>query len=400
MSSATNRKELLDAIEPTQEGIHMYLEGKSRKLTDRELSYLLRKNTALYKRVIDNNLTFDDIRYFLLTNTPIEPKYCEVCHKQVHILHGHISRGFPRTCSNACKNKLVGIANVKLTEEERDLVDCISTIYKGEIRTHVRDVIAPYELDIYIPEKRLAIEFNGAYWYNTSAGKDSEYHLAKTNMCEARGIHLIHIWEWDWVNNRNKVFRRLMAYLGENCYTLFARKCHASVLTAREDIEQAKDMLNNIHLQGDIPAKVYVALYDDDGKMEAVMSFGKPRFNKDYQWELYRYCSDEKVIGGASKLLKCFVRNYYPKSIITYADRCWSSKNSNVYKAMGFEYVGDSKPSYVYANRNGQILSRYQCQKARIAEEGDNELKETEIMAKKGYFKVYDCGNLIYSKKF
>ena len=38
--------------------------------------------------------------------------------------------------------------------------------------------------------------------------------------------------------------------------------------------------------------------------------------------------------------------------------------------------------------------------KARIAEEGDNELKETEIMAKKGYFKVYDCGNLIYKKKF
>lgn len=119
MSSTINRKEILDAIEPTQEGIHMYLEGKSRKLTDRELSYLLRKNTALYKRVIDNNLTFDDIRYFLLTNTPIEPKYCEVCHKQVHILHGHISRGFPRTCSNACKNKLVGIANVKLTDEQK-----------------------------------------------------------------------------------------------------------------------------------------------------------------------------------------------------------------------------------------------------------------------------------------
>lgn len=626
MSSTTaNRKEILDAIEPTQEGIHRYLDGKSRKLTDKELSYLLRKNTALYKRVIDNNLTFDDVRYFLLTNTPIETRYCEVCHKQVHILHGHISREFPRTCSNACKNKLVGIANVKLTdeqkqqaiakkkqtnierfgaisplankevrakgeatmkerygtdnafksevikakirktnkerygnevaiksdavkqkrdatmvakygiksafedrdkivnameskygvdnpfklketqdkakatikerygvenisqskerrkqviieqankgydsimrlakdndvkpmfsleeyintrltqekdkygttfkwkcnacgdvfdspyvngmlpicrkchpisrtEEERDLIDCVSTIYKGEIRTHVRDVIPPYELDIYIPEKKLAIEFNGAYWHSTSAGKDNEHHLTKTRLCEARGIHLIHIWEWDWVNNRNKVDRRLMAYLGESHYTLFARKCHASVLTAREDIEQAKDMLNNIHLQGDIPAKVYVALYNDDGKMEAVMSFGKPRFNKDYQWELYRYCSSERVIGGASKLLKCFVRNYHPKSIITYADRCWSSKNNNVYKAMGFEYAGESKPSYVYANRNGQILSRYQCQKARIAEEeGDNELRETEIMARKGFFKVYDCGNLIYEKKF
>ena len=67
---------------------------------------------------------------------------------------------------------------------------------------------------------------------------------------------------------------------------------------------------------------------------------------------------------------------------------------------MGFEYVGESKPSYVYANRNGQVLSRYQCQKTKITEEGEDELSETEIMARKGYFKVYDCGNLIYAKKF
>ena len=95
------------------------------------------------------------------------------------------------------------------------------------------------------------------------------------------------------------------------------------------------------------------------------MTFGKPRFNKNYQFQLIRYASKSgfRVIGGAGKLLKYFERNYNPKSIITYADRSYSQ--GNMYKQLGFNLLNISEPNYCYLNHD-LILSRYQCQKSKL----------------------------------
>lgn len=49
--------------------------------------------------------------------------------------------------------------------KEKELCDYVRSIYDGPILENDRTVIAPRELDIYLPEKKLAIEFDGTYWH-------------------------------------------------------------------------------------------------------------------------------------------------------------------------------------------------------------------------------------------
>ena len=49
------------------------------------------------------------------------------------------------------------------------------------------------ELDIYIPSKSLAIEFNGTYWHNSNI-KKRNYHQDKTLECDSKGIRLMRLY--------------------------------------------------------------------------------------------------------------------------------------------------------------------------------------------------------------
>ena len=129
------------------------------------------------------------------------------------------------------------------------------------------------------------------------------------------------------------------------------------------------------------------------------MTFGKPRFNNNYEWELIRLCwkAGVRVIGGAPKLFKYFKDKYNPTSIISYCDI--SKFNGKVYKKLGFELDGITEPTYVWVdNYTGEVLSRYQTMKHKLVEQGlGTEVQtEDEIMENLGYLKIYDCGNARY----
>lgn len=83
-----------------------------------------------------------------------------------------------------------------------------------EVVENSRKVIAPYELDIYIPELNIAIEFNGDYWHSdefllsTHGMTSDEYHDMKYNLCKDEGIELYYVWESDWYENEESVINR------------------------------------------------------------------------------------------------------------------------------------------------------------------------------------------------
>jgi predicted acetyltransferase len=114
------------------------------------------------------------------------------------------------------------------------------------------------------------------------------------------------------------------------------------------------------------------------------------------KYELLRFCNklDTNVIGGASKLLNYFIKNYNPKEIISYADRRWS--NGNLYEKLGFEFVHNSKPNYWYINDNVREY-RFKYRKSELVKDGfDSKKTEKEIMFDRGVLRIYDCGNKKY----
>ena len=286
--------------------------------------------------------------------------------------------------------------NVGQSNMERQVVDFISEIFPGNIETKDRKIIAPYQLDIVIPQKKIAIQFNGSYWH-ASQFKDKNYHLNKTQMCQKNGYKLIHIFQYDWLQKKDIIKAKLKAILGIDQVPIYARKCQIKQITTK----QKNIFLNLHHIQGEDKSKIKLGLFYKN-QLVAVMTFGKPRFNKNYQFQLIRYASKSgyRVLGGAGKLLKYFQKNYNPKSIITYADRSYSQ--GNMYKQLGFNLLNISEPNYCYLNHD-LILSRYQCQKSKlknILKNFNSNLTQSENMSLNGFTTIYDCGNLIFVKNF
>lgn len=71
------------------------------------------------------------------------------------------------------------------------------------------------ELDFYIPELKLAIEFNGKYWHDdewiqkTKQMSAEKYHDIKRKACQKMGIKLIYIWEKDIFNKKYALEEKL-----------------------------------------------------------------------------------------------------------------------------------------------------------------------------------------------
>lgn len=242
-----------------------------------------------------------------------------------------------------------------------------------------------YEIDIY--SENIQIEYNGLLWHifsktvfdNTSDESRRKYHLLeKTNRC---GL-IFQIFENEWLNEHTKdIWKSVLLSKLHKTTKIAARKCQISEITSKEYYNFCQDN----HLQGGIHSSIRIGLFYNN-ELISVMGFSKPRFNKNYNYELIRFCTIKNITvqGGASKLLKYFTRNY-KGSIISYANRRWS--DGNLYKKLGFELINTTQPNFYFFKLDEQkLISRMNFQKHKIQFEPYDE----------GYRKIYDCGNYVF----
>lgn len=257
-----------------------------------------------------------------------------------------------------------------------------------------RDILSNNkELDIYIPNKKLSIEFNGLYWHSELNGKDSKYHLQKTLECQEYDIQLLHIFEDEWIEKQDIVKSILKSKLNLIDNKVFARKCELKEV----NLNVAKQFLFDNHLQGEING-IHLGLFYN-GILTSMLTLGKPRFNTNYEWEILRFCNkiDTVAIGGFSRLLKYFINHYNPNNIITYSDMRYS--NGEVYVKNGFKFIGNSNPNYYYMKDYRVRENRLRYQKHLLKDKleiYDPNLTEWENMQLNGYDRIWDCGNLIF----
>nr|QMP82949.1 MAG: hypothetical protein [Caudoviricetes sp.] len=261
------------------------------------------------------------------------------------------------------------------------------------------------KIDIVIPNKKLAIEHNGLMdhsfgkskysRFNNSCFENPNNHLERTILCESEGLKLLHIFENEWLNKTSKqIWKSIISTnLGLN-EKIYARKCEIKEI---KDNNLIRIFLNENHLQGYCKSSIKIGLFYNN-ELVSLMTFGKPRFNKKYEWELIRFCNkiNFSVVGGSSRLFKYFVNNYHPKDIISYCDiRVFSGE---MYESLGFELSHSSKPNYFYI-KGMKFFSRYSCQKHKL--EGflvnfDSKKSERDNMFNNGYRRIWDCGNKVY----
>ena len=247
------------------------------------------------------------------------------------------------------------------------------------------------EIDIFLGRYNLGIEVNGLYHHSNEDSGKSDQHLWKTEAALEEGIKLIHLTDHQIMNQKDLIISMIKARCG------LAEKIHARACSVAEvDTKIAKQFMNDNHISGYSGASVKLGLFYE-GDLYSVITMGKPRFDKKYDWEIIRYATKQgyTVVGGFSRLLKNFMKSY-PGSIITYADRSYGE--GNVYRNSGFEFVRKTSPGYVWTDRS-RLYSRYEAQKSnirKIVPEADLSKTEDEIMFGAGFRKFWNSGNNVF----
>jgi hypothetical protein len=280
--------------------------------------------------------------------------------------------------------------NSKPENKLKDFIKSLNVDYIENDRT----VLEGKELDIYIPSKNLAIEFNGLYWHSEKF-LDKNYHLNKTNACQEKGIQLIHIFEDDWEYKqeivKSIIKNRLNKIEGNN--KIYARKC--IVKEVKSNI--VRTFLDENHIQGFSRSTYKLGLYYND-ELVSLMTFGYRRTNTKKEFELIRFCNKLgiNVIGASSKLFKYFLMNYSIEDdyILSYAD--YSLFNGKMYDMLGFKEIHLTVPNYFWVI-NKKREHRWKYNKQKLIKEGfDSNKTEKEIMYSRGYYRIYGVGQKRY----
>lgn len=268
-----------------------------------------------------------------------------------------------------------------------------------------RKILNGKEIDIYVPEKKIGIEYDGLRWHSQWVGKKGRnFHVGKTNACNKIGVGLIHVFEDEFEAKRDIVENKILHILGVggDVTRIMGRKCVVKTI----DSNLAIEFLDKFHIQGGTSASVaYGAFYED--KLIAVMTF-KVKAKNSTEWELTRFASDYNYVcqGVGGKLFKHFVREFNPSFVISFADRRWTvNEHRNIYTCLGFKNDGYTKPSYTYYNSSVARYKRFHkfgFRKERLmAKYGEEHgltpnMTETEMVKKLGYDRIWDCGLIRY----
>ena len=296
-------------------------------------------------------------------------------------------------------------ANISQSSPELEIKDIINTMYNGRCIENSRSIIPPLELDLYYPEKNIAIEFNGNYWHDENH-KPKDYHFNKFKLCKDKNIRLVSIYESDWYNKHDNIIN-LLKNIFIDSKIIYARNCTISKL----DYKTKSDFINEYHFYGDSnQGAISYGLYYND-ELVSVMNFGKLRGqnklhnNKDH-YELVRFVTKDnvRVTGGASKLFKKFISEYHPVYIICYSDNDFFT--GETYNKLGFKLKSLGESIDYQWVKGTKSLSRYECMTNKLLEKYPKYRNiniecsvEDYIMHDLGYSKLYRCGNSIWEYK-
>jgi len=273
-----------------------------------------------------------------------------------------------------------------ISELEKELLNFIKENYKKTIITNTKKIIFPYELDIYLPELKLAFEFNGIYWHNEQ-NKLNDYHKIKSDMCGEKEIQLIHIYEDDWINKKDIMKSIILSTLNIYATILQSEECEVKEISFSESINFLK--CNYIHV--DINSNLNIGLFYNNELVSLL-------FLNDNEILGYSVKINYNIINGLSKLFTYYINKYNPIYTIIYINR--DNSNCLLYNKLGFQLDNIIDSDYSYIVNDIKVSKKYYNKEILINNGYNKDKTEHEIMTERKIYRIYNSGyyKLIYKR--
>jgi G:T-mismatch repair DNA endonuclease (very short patch repair protein) len=287
-------------------------------------------------------------------------------------------------------------AKTFVSQAEHSIAEFIRNLGLSVVQSD-RRTLKGKELDILVPEKNVAIEYNGVFWHTEKGGKDKDYHRDKWLAAKNAGIQLVQIWEDEWNKNPEQIKRMVAHKLGMTTESkVFARKTIISEVTK----QVAENFLDEHHVQGWAAGSYYYGLFkkNDPQSLVALLVL---RTEKGNGLNIIRYATSANVVGGFTKLLAYAERTLLPDFIITFSDHCVS--DGGLYANNGFIADKELKPDYRYVinaerkHKFGYRIKRFKDDPSLVWIDG---LTERELADLNGLDRIWDAGKTRWLKKF
>lgn len=280
-----------------------------------------------------------------------------------------------------------------ISRSEQEIYDYIVSLGIHAEQSN-RKILSGQELDIYVPDKKIAFEYNGLYWHSEEY-RTHDYHYNKHISCQEEGIQLIQIWEDDWRDKQDIIKKMISHKLSVSKeQSIYARKLKIDNVSP----EIASRILDENHIQGSVEGCHYIGLFDNDTCV-AVLAFRLEGKNKKIG-NIVRYVTSQHVIGGFNKLLSFLERNYDLSSVYTFSDN--EISNGSLYLNSGFEVDKIIPPDYMYVYK----LKRYhkfRFRKSHFKKDPDlvfdESLTELELAHLNKLWRVFDSGKIRWVKQ-
>ena len=289
------------------------------------------------------------------------------------------------------------------SREETEIAEWLESLSETVIRND-RKILAGLEIDVYLPERGVGIEYNGAYWHHEERMAHPRLHELKQNRAKKAGIRLVTVWDFDWKEKQEIIKRHILHAIGRSD----GKRINARECTVRKiDYHTAKPFYDTNHIQGGPwRAFCHYGLFNEDN-LVSCMSFGQGASRRgkvgDHEWELQRFATSEIVRGGASKLFKAFLSEHDPEVVWSFSDSQHFS--GGVYPALWFENDGHVRADYRVAHVNKRKVWHKSAWKrkhipARLAELGVSEeyspesdkRTERDMQELAGVIRIMDAG--------
>ncbi len=322
---------------------------KSKNIMDKKWSTI---NKKIIKR-------FNDSGYTVLSSTK---NVLKIRHSDGHVFSISRRQGINRLNTNIeISTKLLPLSS-SFSNYELELRAFIESL-NIDFVCNSRKIIPPKEIDIYIPEYCLGVEFNGLFWHS-DLFMPNDYHMNKTISANDKKIELLHVFEDEWISKNNIVKSIIKKRL--NILTQFDITNHI-VKNVSNDDKRLFLLENNIF--GDTYSDIDVGLFMND-KLLTILSIKKE--NDCFNIVRFGDKNNHNIKNGTTELLNYVIKKYAPKKITYYDDLRFSEKEFLI--TNNFKKLKIIQPQhYVVSN----VIINKKTQKP---------------------LKIFDCGGVIYEK--